>query len=200
MPSAGAVPSGSSSIARLASSSPRSAARAEAPRGRFARSPALRSCPRTERTTTAATVACSAPAKSDKEHAGPAEPCAREHDELRVAQPHPSAPPERLVDDDEGEPDAEEIRRPRRTACRDQPSPRSAGVARPKIVPPIVIASGKYMCSASMNAAARSAIASPKSARKTQAACANVASPGSDRRTISKTASASRPPSSSTTT
>ncbi len=85
-------------------------------------------------------------------------------------------------------------------SASDQVSPRSAGVASPKSVPPIVIESGRYMCDRSMNAAAMSARASARSARKIDAACRTDVLPGSGRIATSAIASATAPPSSSTAT
>ena len=110
---------------------------AAAPRGRARTASGSSILPSTRRRTTAPAVACTAP-REEREHGSrPAEPGAREHDELRVAEAHARPPAERLVADDE-----RAARRPRSrpTAPRNASAhvrPRSPGVARPNRVPPM---------------------------------------------------------------
>ena len=68
-------------------------------------------------------------------------------------------------------------------------------------MPPIVIESGRYMCDRSMKAAAMSASARAKSARKIDAACTSDVSPGSGRiDDLEDREGDERPPSTSTAT
>ncbi len=68
----------------------------------------------------------------------------------------------------------------------------------PRMVPPIVIESGRNMCSASMNAAATSAMQSAKSAPYTASARTAGVLSGIFRMIASRIASDRSPPSSST--